>query len=342
MNKAVKISAPTGSWALSILRELPGVGAEPKQKGQLRFGARKLPLRVEAKTRLDAAQAWRIVHQEAASPATPLLVVARQTTAEARRVLTDHGIGIADGQGNAHLELEGVLIHVEAPRDSNRRVQLAGRPRLAGKAGVAAQALLLNPSRSWGVGDLAKEAGISVGLAHGVLMRLQAEHVVAANGRGPKTVRTVVDKRALLDLWAEEADDRGLVQTPAYVLARTHRELVKKLASNLERNDIHYAATGAAAAALLAPFVTAVPVTELWIDATMPPKEVVASSGGEVVETGNNVLLLQSPDDTPLMFARKVEGLWLANNFRIYRDLLHDPRRGKEQAARFREEVIQF
>jgi hypothetical protein len=60
------------------------------------------------------------------------------------------------------------------------------------------------------------------------------------------------------------------------------------------------------------------------------------------VENGNNVLLLQASDDTPLVFARKVEELWVANDFRIYRDLLHGPRRGREQAERFREEVIRF
>jgi hypothetical protein len=43
-----------------------------------------------------------------------------------------------------------------------------------------------------------------------------------------------------------------------------------------------------------------------------------------------------------LAFARKVDAIWVANDFRIYRDLLRDPRRGREQAERFREEVIGF
>jgi hypothetical protein len=156
MNKpqAVNIEAPVGARALRILRGLPGVGAKHAQRGELHIGDRTLPIRVEAKTRLDAAQAWRIVHRLEASMAPPVLVVAQETSKEARRILTDHGIGVADGLGNAHIEFPGVLIHVETARDGGRLPRPAGQPRLAGKAGVAAQALLLDPGRAWGVNDL--------------------------------------------------------------------------------------------------------------------------------------------------------------------------------------------
>jgi hypothetical protein len=340
--RSVKIEAPVGARVLRILGALPGVSAARGPTGRLRVGSGSSPLRVEPKSRLDAAQAWRIVHREEASVASPLLVVAQHSTREARRILTDHGIGVADGQGNAHLELPGVLIHVEATGDRGRRPQPAGQPRLGGKAGLAVQVLLLHPARGWGVNDLAKESGISAGLAHRVLARLEAERVVVSQGRGPKKVREVADPRALLDLWAEEAEDRAIVRTPAYVLARTPRELLERVSGALDGEGIPHAATGAAAASLLAPFVTAVPVSELWLSSSVPPDEALAAAGGEVVEGGDNMAILQAADDTPLAFARRVDGVWVANPFRIYRDLLRDPRRGREQAQRFREEVIRF
>ncbi len=344
MNKwgTVKVEAPVGAGALRILRGLPGVDAVRGPRGKLRAGGRSLPIRVEPRTRLDAAQAWRIVHREEASSAPPLLVVAQESTKDARRILTDHGIGLADGRGNAHLELPGVLIHVEAAPEAPGRPSPAGQPRLAGKAGLAAQALLLHPNRTWGVNELAEETGISAGLAHRVLARLEAEHVLVSRGRGPNKLREVADPGALLALWAEEARDRGVVRTPAYVLARSPRELLERVSGAMESKDVPHAATGAAAASLLAPFVTAVPVTELWLGSSVAPDEAVAAVGGEVVEDGNNVVLLQAADDTPLAFSRQVEGVWVANPFRIYRDLLRDPRRGREQAQRFREEVIGF
>jgi hypothetical protein len=42
------------------------------------------------------------------------------------------------------------------------------------------------------------------------------------------------------------------------------------------------------------------------------------------------------------MFRERHDGSWLADIFRIYIDLRADPRRGREQADRLREEVIRF
>src|SRR3972149_5966128 len=74
------------------------------------------------------------------------------------------------------------------------------RPRLKGKAGVVAQALLLHQDRAWQVKKLAEEARVSGGLAHRVLARLETEGIVAAQGTGPKRVRRITDPTALLDL----------------------------------------------------------------------------------------------------------------------------------------------
>lgn len=346
MKKAisVKIEAPIGARWLRILRSLPGIAAEHAPTARLSIGDRVVPILVEPKRRVGAAQAWHLVHRREALPLPHVLVVAEQMTAEARRILTEHGIGAADGRGNVHLELPGVLLHVEAAGagEGTMRGAMAPKPRLAGKAGVVAQALLLEPERAWGVEELARQAGVSLGLAHRVLLRLEAERVVLSKGRGPRRTREVTDPGALLDLWAEEARDRGVVRTPAYVLARTPRDLLERVSRALGGMDIPHAATGAAAASLLAPFVTAVPVSELWLGSSVAPDEAVGAAGGEVVEDGNNVALLQAADDTPLAFARQVDGAWVANPFRVYLDLLRDPRRGREQAQRFREEVIGF
>jgi hypothetical protein len=58
------------------------------------------------------------------------------------------------------------------------------------------------------------------------------------------------------------------------------------------------------------------------------------------VTEGQNVVFLQAKDDTPLAFRQQVEGLWTVNRFRLYAELLHDPRRGREQADHLRREVI--
>lgn len=347
----VKLEGQFPAEDLRILREVPGITVEAagatrgggRGDAVLRFGRSAEAVAVEVKRRANAATAWQIVQESRAAPDGNVLLVAGATTAEAREILERHGVAVVDGLGNAHVELPGLLVHTEAQR--GRRGD-APRPqahaRLAGKGGVAAQALLLDPEREWKVQDLAGEARVSVGLAHRVLTRLEAEGLVAADGAGPRRVRRVADPTALLDLWAEENTDRSVRRVRAYRLAREPRELADAVSAALHAAGIDHAVTGAAAAARIAPFVTAVPVAEIWIESVASLEEAAAASGAEIAETGHNLAFVQANGDEPLAFRRQVEGIWSVNAFRLFYDLRNDPRRGHEQAETLRREVIGF
>jgi hypothetical protein len=347
----VKLQGHFGAEDLRILREVPGVkveaGGAARGRGRgdavLRFGRASEAVAVEVKRRANAATAWQIVQQSRAATHGNVLLVAGATTAEAREILERHGVAVVDGHGNAHVELPGLLLHTEGQR--GRRSD-APRPqphaRLAGKGGVAAQALLLEPTREWKVQDLAAAAGVSVGLAHRVLARLETEGLVTAEGAGPRRVRRVAYPTALLDLWAEENTDRSVQRMRAYRLAREPRALVDAVSAGLDAAGIDHAVTGAAAAARIAPFVTAVPVAEIWIESVASLEEAATASGAEVAETGHSLAFLRAHGDEPLAFRRKVEGIWAVNPFRLFYDLRNDPRRGHEQAETLRREVIGF
>ena len=333
--------------ALRILREIPGLTvvdqpAAPKRGSDaiVRFGGKGTPVFIECKQRANAATAWQLVHRTQVRPEAPLLLIAGETTADARAILQEHGIGVVDGLGNAHIELPGLLLHLEGRRRP-RGARGSTRTRLRGKAGIVPQALLLRPERAWQVKELADEAQVSAALAHRVLTRLEAEGIVAAEGTGPNRVRRVTNPTALLDLWAEENVERQ-TRTLAYLLAQTPRRLIKEIGANLGRGGIDYALTGAAAGSLVAPFITAVPVVDVWVKATAAPEDLCQAVGANPVAEGQNVVLLQAKDDAPLVFREKIKGLWVVNRFRLYVDLLRDPRRGREQAAHLRREVIGF
>ncbi len=164
---------------------------------------------------------------------------------------------------------------------------------------------------------------------------------MTAEGRGPQRVRRVTNPGALLDLWAEENVDRP-TRTHGYVLAQTPKRLITKLGTSLGGGDVDYAATGAAAASLVAPFVTAVPVVSAWVSARAAPEGLLRTAEAERVTDGENVVFLQAKDDAPLRFREKKKGVWIVNRFRLYVDLLGDPRRGREQADHLRREVIGF
>jgi transposase len=340
----VKLEGPFEAEALRILRQIPGMvviaepgGADRGVDAFLGFAGGRTRVAVEIKRRANAATAWQLVHEAEARPDTPLLLIADETTAEAREILGEHGIAVIDGLGNAHIELPGLLFHLEG----RGRAQLARPARLTGKAGLVAQALLLQPERGWQVQDLAADVGVSMGLAHRVLARLEEEGIITAEGAGRNRVRHVTNPTALLDLWAEEKADRPR-RTLAYLLAQTPQQLIEELGTNLGRGGIDYALTGAAAASLVAPFITAVPVVDVWVTATAAPEELYDAAQAAPVTDGQNVVFLQAKDDTPLAFREQANALWVTNRMRLYADLRRDPRRGREQADHLRREVIGF
>jgi hypothetical protein len=344
----VNIEGAFEAETLRVLRDVPGlaVAAQPRVRDHradaiLRYADREQTVVVEIKRRANAATAHQLVHYAQLYPDAPTLLIAGETTAEARAILTEHGIGFIDGLQNVHVELPGLMFHIEG--GTHRRASREKMPptRLRGKAGAAAQVLLLEPERAWAVTELSEEAGIAAGLAHRVLARLEAEGLVTVEGAGPQRVRRLANPAALLDLWAEEQVDRPR-RTFGYLLAQTPQQLTKRLAANLELAGIDYALTGAAGANLLAPFATAIPVIEVWTAATAAADELLRGAGVDPVTEGQNVVFLQGKDDLPLAFREQANEVCVANRFRLYVDLRRDPRRGREQADHLRQEVIGF
>lgn len=116
---------------------VPGLSLIPAEAGndhgidgELEFSGTRQQIAVQIKSRASAATAWQIVH-EYAGVDRPLVLIAAESTADARRILREHGIGLIDGLGNAHIQLPGLLVHVEAGQSGSY-----ARPvRLSGKAG---------------------------------------------------------------------------------------------------------------------------------------------------------------------------------------------------------------
>lgn len=347
----VKFRGQLDRNAARILRDVPDVGVEAvglkgRQSLVLHAGDVVYPVAVKAQRKVNVAAARQLVeHAERLPEGTRLIVVARATTQDARDVLDVGGVGLIDAAGNMRVRLPGIFIWREDRRVAHRDDAGDGaKPpvRLTGKAGVVAEALLVEPEREWSVRDLSERAGVSAGLAHRVLVRLEREKLVEAKGSGPRRTRRVVDATALLDLWAEELRDRLVAQARGFRLARDPRDQASALSRLLAQAGIDHAVTGAAGAALLAPFVTAVPVVDIWVTETSDLDDVLREVNADRVEQGHNLVLRQAVDDGPLAFRRRVQEVWLASPFRLFYDLRHDPRRGREQADRLREEVIGF
>jgi hypothetical protein len=347
----VNITGPLEREAVRILSDVPGIAVEVSPLSDRRsdvllsVGDVTHVVELKAQRVTNAAAARQLAEYARHQPRkTRLLLVARSTTAEARQLLEDAGIAVIDGLGNMHVELPGVILWTEGRRAAATAEDGAGRPpaRLTGRAGVAAQALLRERERKWQVRDLAEQASISAGLAHRVLARLEREGLLEAEGAGPRRIRRLLNPGALLDLWAEEMRDRKTRQLRVFRLARDARTLAQTLSRALDAADIEHAVTGPAAAARLAPFVTAIPVTDIWVSETTALDQAAAAAGADAVIEGHNILLRQAGGDEALVFREQISDVWTTNRFRLFYDLRRDPRRGREQADRLREEVIGF
>lgn len=353
MNKllSINIRGPLERDVVRILGDAPSVAIEPTaSKGNrdivLQAGDVERVVAVKAHRTVNAASAHQLIeHAKELPRRTPLIVVARTTTEDARNMLEASGVGFVDAVGNIRIRLPGIFVWTEGHRNAMRRdPDGAGRPpvKLTGKAGVAAEALLVEPNREWKVQDLAERGGVSAALAHRLLVRLEREKLVQARGAGPHRTRSVTNPSALLDLWAEEMRDRGLRQARGFRLARDPRGQAKTLSRLLVEAGIAHAITGAAGAALLAPFITAIPVVDVWVTETATLDDALDDVRAERVQDGHNVVLRQVHGDGPLAFRQRVQAVWVASPFRLFRDLRQDPRRGREQADRLREEVIGY
>lgn len=340
----VNIAGRFEAEALRVLRAIPGLDviAEPEglpgnADAVVMFAGTEARVAIEFKARTNAAAAWHLVHTRHGSE-PPLVLVAAETTADARRILSEHNIAFIDGLGNAHLELPGLLFHITGTGQPSRP---PAPSRLSGKAGLITQALLLDPERAWRIKDLAEQTGVSSGLTHRVLSRLEVEGIVNTKGAGPHRTRHVTDRSALLDLWAEENADKP-IRTRGFLLAQTPRQLITELGAGLDRANIDYAVTGTAAASIVAPFATAITTTEVWVAATADPRDLFDHTAATPVTEGPNVTFLQAATDAPLAFRERSVGIWIVNRFRLYADLKRDKRRGLEQADHLRREVIGF
>lgn len=345
MNKGVEVNigAALEAEVIQILRDIPELTVRAAHEREflsdavVRYADVETPIAIEVKMHVNSAVAHLIVNQ-AQKLDMPLVVVTNEMTDKAREILAEAGIGSVDGLGNLQLELPGLIMKVSGTKQAHRR---SVPIRLSGKSSLVVQAMLLDVERYWQIPDLVQRCKVSVGLVHRVLRRLEEEEVIDIQGAGPHKTRKLTNATALLDLWAEEHRDR-LARRSAFMIAQTSNQLIHDLCKGLESVGVDYALTGSAAAVRIAPYISNVLVTEVWIASKVDTDAVCAQINAMPVESGPNVVFLRERNDSPLAFRTRADKVWTTNIFRLYVDLLRDPQRGQEQAEHLRREAIGF
>jgi len=160
--------------------------------------------------------------------------------------------------------------------------------------------------------------------------------------RGPKSGRRLVDADGLLEAYAKAAADQRTKQRRLLL----HRlwvgdaigTLRTEIAPSLSRHSVRWAATGAAASVLLAPYLSDVTTLDLYVDADLMSDGARLASilGGRLVERGHVIEVRQLPTR---MSARGplFDGVRVALPVRVYADLLAAGGRSAEAASQLRE-----
>jgi hypothetical protein len=271
-----------------------------------------------------------------------LLVAAPALTANSREWLQSQEIAYTDSQGSLFLIGEGVYIF---------REPLQGRPKSStpvesnifrGRATQVLHALLHLPEHEWHVTALASEAGVAPGTALKVCETLEKMLLMEREGRGPQSVRKLVNLGALLDAWAEKH------RLDAYQSYRYYRwmsdldDLASAIGKAVEKQRGPYAVTLTLGAMHRAPFVTQTEQVAILIEAGVDVNRLASDCQLKPAEEGYNVLLLSDRTATPFMYRQTLDNLWVADDIQLYLDLFASAGRGREQAEHLRRERLKF
>jgi len=266
----------------------------------------------------------------------PDVVVARRMSPGAQEALAGAGIGWADESGAAEIAL-GTLI---VSRTGRPEMVAAKRAHWTPAVLAVAEALLCGVRGT--VAATEDATNLSTGSCTNALRTLTDLGLVAAEvARGPGAERRIVDADQLLDAYASAT--RALAPKESLQLGVTWRDAITGLAElgrQLQANGVAWATTGAAASMVLAPFLTTVSATEIYVDARTPAQlDAVANRIGLRPIDGGRLTLRPFPTVSTRLLAEDAHGLRVAPWPRVYADLRMTGVRGEEAAEHLLETI---
>ena len=251
--------------------------------------------------RLRRSQAW-----ESATVNGVPVVVGQKLSSTVRESLSRDGVAWADETGSAAIDVPGLLIRLNDPGKADKRptARPAAEVRWSPGVGLLAEALLepiagsASPERTElpRIAELAAQTGVSGPFISRTLRGFDAMGWTTKSGgqRGATTVRELVDPGSLLSAWAHWYPGSRPQGIAAHALIRDSTAWLADVARSWPRGS--WALTGGVALERRAPFLTSVPVIELYladdvcVDAG-PRRETLTAVGLREVESGARVVV---------------------------------------------------
>lgn len=266
----------------------------------------------------------------------PDIVVARRISPGARHAFSEAGVGWVDETGAAEIAVGSVIVS----RSGTPPKPNAGITRWSPAVMAVTEALLCGVKAT--VSDTQHATGLSTGSCTNALRFLSDQDLLAAVAkRGRGSGRRIKDENELLSAYAAAIE--ALSPPLALQVGVTWRDSVTGLAEagkQWDKADVAWAATGAVAASVIAPYLTTVTHAAAYVDAdSILRLESVAGKAGLRPIEGGRLTLKPFPTVAVRALAKEVDRLTIAPWPRIYVDLLSDGVRGEEAAEHLLEVV---
>jgi len=267
------------------------------------------------------------------------VVAARAISVGARESLSERGIGWIDETGGAQLALPTGLVVL---RDTvSQPAAPVHHARWARSTVAVAEAILSGTEPR--VAPVQHATGLSRGATANALAQLEQDGFLErATARGPGSSRHLVDASGLLDRYSTAVP----ALTDKTRVVRMHRlsddpldSLISVIAPRLAAARVAWAATGAAASMLLAPYLSNLAVIELYVDEslTFDPPRLADLLDARQVDRGHRIEVRALHNLITATAGPLIEGVRCAPPARVYADLLAKGGRAAEAAQHLRE-----
>ena len=267
-------------------------------------------------------------------PEKPDIVAARRMSPGARDALAKAGIGWVDETGAAEIAHGTIVVSREGRAQTAEQSLSHWTPAVLG----VAEAILCGTRAT--VAAMREATGLSTGSCANALRFLTTEELLTTNAeRGPRAARTVVSAGRLLDDYATAA--LAAPPQPSVQVGVVWNDPVAGLARAGAKWDAlgrRWACTGAAAASVLAPYLTTFATVDVYIETeTIAGLSAAAEDVGLRPIEGGRLILRPFPTAASQRLSARKQSLWLAPWPRVYVDLRTSGVRGEEAAEHLRE-----
>lgn len=265
-------------------------------------------------------------------PAAYPIVIAPFITDSTAALLSSKKLGYFDLAGNALIDYGPIFVRVGGKTRRNP-VQRKLKSLFSPRSSRILRVLLSNPQRRWLLRDLAKEAGVSIGLVSKVKDKL-IELEFASDSRDVG----VTKPGDLLDEWARNysySDNK----IERYYSSLDPTDLEKQLGDAARSRGWRYALTMFSGASKIESFVRYNFASFYYSGST---EEVASELKLKPTPSGANVWILTARDEGVYWGAQQAEDFAIVSNVQLYLDLMNFKGRGEEQATALREQRLRY